>query len=168
MAIFANVSDGTVCSVIDTSSSATYNEGLLRRLNGFVECGADVRVGWIYDGSGFSAPPIDSLKAAKREEIASARWEMQNGGCEFGGMQILTDGPSQIALSGAYLAAAADPNYTCKWKTPDGFVELTSDEIIAAANAVRAHIQGCFDMEAVLAGKIDAAETAEEVAAVSW
>lgn len=107
-------------------------------------------------------------KAAKLAEIAAARWEAQNGGCDVGGMRILTDKDSQVALMGAYMAAADNPEYKCQWKTPGGFITLNASTIVAAANAVRAFVQGCFDKEAELIKRVEAAETAEEVAAVAW
>ena len=61
-----------------------------------------------------------------------------------------------------------DHTYTCRWKGIDGFVELTAPQIIAIADAVRAHVQLCFDHEAELLPLIESAETEAELEAISW
>lgn len=107
-------------------------------------------------------------KDAKLAEIAAARYAAEVGGCEAGGMRILTDRESQAMITGAALQATLDPSYACRWKTPQGFVTLDARTVIGAASAVRAHVQACFDKEAELIERIEAAETAEEVAAIVW
>jgi hypothetical protein len=59
-----------------------------------------------------------------------------------------------------------DSNYSVQWKTGAGFVTLTAAQVIAAAQAVRAHVQACFDHEADVAAEIDAAETLAELQAI--
>jgi hypothetical protein len=45
-------------------------------------------------------------------------------------------------------------------------VALDAQAITAVAMAVRAHVQACFDNEAELKAQIEAASTAQEIAAV--
>ncbi len=66
------------------------------------------------------------------------------------------------------LKAMQDSEYSCRWKGVGGFIELTAPQILAIADAVRAHVQGCFDHEAELLPLIDAAESPEELAAISY
>jgi hypothetical protein len=47
------------------------------------------------------------------------------------------------------------------------FVPLDAQAITAVAMAVRAHVQACFDKEAELKAQIEAATTAEELAALA-
>jgi hypothetical protein len=55
----------------------------------------------------------------------------------------------------------------CRHQLADGtFVPLDAAGITAVAMAVRAHVQACFDKEAVLKAKIEAASSAEEIAAI--
>ncbi|MNF91252.1 hypothetical protein D3C84_738460 [compost metagenome] len=49
-----------------------------------------------------------------------------------------------------------DPAYLLRWKTPEGFVDLTAQQVIAVARAVRAHVQACFDREAALLAELAA------------
>ncbi|MFN4131277.1 MAG: DUF4376 domain-containing protein, partial [Paracoccaceae bacterium] len=53
-------------------------------------------------------------------------------------------------ITGAALQAVLDPAVTIRWKTPDGYVDLDAPTILALAQAVRAHVQACFDREAGL------------------
>lgn len=117
---------------------------------------------------GWAAPTPELCKAVKIEEIAAARYAAEVGGVTMAGMTILTDRQSQSMITGAALQATLDPSYTCKWKTPNGFITLDARTIIGAATAVRAHVQACFDREAELCAKVDAAKTPEEVSAISW
>ena len=108
--------------------------------------------------------PMEELRAEKKAELAEARWQAEVSGVNG----IRTDRESQSMITGAALKAMQDETYTCKWKTETGFVELTAAQILAIADAVRAHVQGCFDREAELLALVDAATTPEEVEAILW
>lgn len=111
--------------------------------------------------------PADKFAQArerKRQEIATARWQEETSGVQG----IRTDRESQAMVTGAALKAMQDSEYTCKWKTEAGFVELTAPQILAIADAVREHVQGCFDREAELLALVEAATTPEELEAIVW
>jgi hypothetical protein len=113
----------------------------------------------------------DTLKlaqAAKLAEIAAARWKAETDGITVNDMTIDTSRESQALVTGAALAATLDPDYTCQWKTASGFVTLNAAAVVAVAQAVRAHVQACFDREAALAAVVEAAETVEEVQAIEY
>ena len=107
---------------------------------------------------------LEELKEAKKAEIAAARYEAEIAGVNG----IRTDRESQSLITGAALKASMDSTYTCKWKGIDGFVELTAPQIIAVADAVRQHVQSCFDHEAELLPLIEAATTEAELNAINW
>lgn len=113
-------------------------------------------------------PTLEEVKAAKKAEIAAARWAAEVGGVTIQGMTIDTSRESQGLVTGAALQAVVDSSYVCRWKTSAGFVELSAEMIMAVAGAVRQHVQACFDREAVLVAQVDAAGTAAAVEAVSW
>ncbi|HCL78934.1 MAG TPA: hypothetical protein DIC53_03080 [Synergistaceae bacterium] len=107
---------------------------------------------------------FEQAKEAKQAEIASARFEAETEGING----IRTDRESQSLITGAALKAMQDNTYTCNWKGVDGFVELTALQILAIADAVRAHVQGCFDREAELLPLIEAAETLDDLEVIVW
>ena len=111
---------------------------------------------------------LESIKEAKLAELASARYAQETGGLALNGMTIRTDRESQALITGAALKASTDESYVCRWKTVEGFVELTAAQIIAVADAVRDHVQASFDHEAELVALVDAAETVEELEAIVW
>ena len=111
---------------------------------------------------------LEDLKAAKKVEIANARYKAEIAGITFNGTTIKTDRESQALITGAALAALQDSAYSCKWKTEQGFITLTAAQIIAVADAVRAHVQDCFDTESSLAAAIDAAESVIELETIAW
>ncbi len=108
--------------------------------------------------------PMEELKTDKRSEIAASRWQAEVSGVNG----IRTDRESQSMITGAALKAMQDSEYACKWKTEAGFVELNAVQILAIADAVRAHVQSCFDREAELLVLVEAATTPEELEAIAW
>lgn len=111
---------------------------------------------------------LEAARERKRSEIAAARWEAETAGIDVSGFTVRTDRESQALVTGAALKAMQDSEYSCRWKTESGFVELTSLQISAVADAVRAHVQACFDHEAELLTLIEAAESPEELAAIIY
>ena len=94
--------------------------------------------------------------------IAARRYTAETAGTTVEGMPIDTGRDSQGLITGAALAAMLDPAYSVRWKTVAGFVDLTSQQIIGVASAVRAFVQASFDREAVLLGAVaDGSITAE-------
>ena len=103
-------------------------------------------------------------KEAKKAEIAQARYNAEIAGING----IRTDRESQGLITGAALKAMQDNTYTCRWKGIDGFVTLNATQIIAIADAVRQHVQSCFDHEAELLPLIEAATTEAELDLIKW
>ena len=116
----------------------------------------------------FAPMTLADCQAAKKAEIANARWVAETGGVALNGMTIRTDRESQSLITGAALKALQDAEYVCSWKTDAGFVELTAAQILAIADAVREHVQAQFDHERALLALIDAAGTLEDLEAVTW
>lgn len=103
-------------------------------------------------------------KEDKKASIAQARYEAEIAGVNG----IRTDRESQSLITGAALKAMQDSTYVCRWKSESGFIELNATQIIAVADAVRAHVQGCFDHEADLIPLIEAATTQAELDSINW
>lgn len=94
--------------------------------------------------------------------IAARRFQAETGGTTVEGVQVNTERDSQALLTGAAFAASLDPEYQIKWKAATGFVDLTAQQIIGVASAVRAFVQACFNREAELLGAVaDGSITAE-------
>lgn len=113
-------------------------------------------------------PTLAEIKAQKKAQIAAARYAAETAGIEAGGFTVRTDRDSQALITGAALAATQDPGYSVVWKCPEGFVTLTAEQIIAAAQAVRAHVERCFSREAEISSAVDAAKSAKAVRAIEW
>ena len=113
-----------------------------------------------------SIPTLDELKAQKKSAIAAARYAAETAGTTVNGVLIDTGRDSQALITGAALAAVIDNTYSLNWKTENGFIHLTAPEIIAVAQAVRAHVQSCFDREGEVVALVDAAQTAEGLDAI--
>ena len=117
-----------------------------------------------WNGEDFIAPTFENLRNRKYREIAQARYNAEIAGIN----SIRTDRESQGLITGAAIKAMQDSTYTCKWKGIDGFVTLNATQIIAIADAVRAHVQSCFDHEAELLPLIESATTEAELEVITW
>jgi hypothetical protein len=100
--------------------------------------------------------------------IAARRYTAEMAGTTVQGMAIATDDRSQGLITGAALAAMLDAEYTIKWKTAEGFVELTGAQIIGVASAVRAYVQACFDREADLLAAVADGSITEAMLDEGW
>lgn len=117
-------------------------------------------------------PTFEEMKARKLSEIATARYVSETGGVDVSmgdaTVTIRTDRESQAMITGAALKATSDAEYSCRWKTVQGFISVSAAQIVAVADAVRDHVQASFDREAELVGLVDAATTVEELEAIAW
>lgn len=89
---------------------------------------------------------------------AKVRYDAETGGITLNGAKVATDRASQAQLNGAYGMAQANPSFTVRWKGPDGSFSpsLSAAQITTMAEAVGAHVQACFDLEADTVAAIDA------------
>ena len=118
--------------------------------DGFIEGSDDVYCGYIYKSGKFSAPAAPEPDWAAL--ISARRYMAEIAGTTIDGMPIDTGRDSHGLITGAAVQAIIDPAYSLHWKTSAGFVELTGQQIIGVASAVRAFVQNCFSREAELLG----------------
>lgn len=111
---------------------------------------------------------LESASAGKRRALhdfaARQRFRKETAGVAIAGMTVPTDERTQAVLTGAYVRAKADSDYAiAKWKVgPGQYVALSNEQIIAIGEAVAAHIQTCFDLNAEIDDKIEAGEITVE------
>jgi len=101
---------------------------------------------------------IDPAAYTAEELIAYAadkRWQVETGGCAWGGHTVQTDRDSQTKLIAEMVAIGAglraDPS---PWKMADGFVALTNAEMLDVITTVRTHIASAFATEAAVLAEI--------------
>jgi len=113
-------------------------------------------------------PDLATGQTARLQELADLRWQQEGSGTTLGGSPLATDRTTQAKLTAAYVKASADPAYTiADWKSgPGAFSALDAATIIAAADAVEAHVQDCFSNEAALSASILAATDMASLEAV--
>lgn len=101
---------------------------------------------------------------------AQKRWQVETGGIVVGGVSVATDDRSKVMIIGARVKADADPNFTTEWKTPAGFQTINAATIIAISDAVLAHVDACFAVEAIVLAEIAAGTitTTNEIDAADW
>jgi hypothetical protein len=114
------------------------------------------------------APTLAELRAARLAALADRRWRAETAGVTIDGVRFQTDRTARGNLLALFGAAKLDPTFSCpSWKLEDGsFVALSNAEIAANAMCVLAYVQACFDLEAALAGQIEAAADEAALAAI--
>jgi hypothetical protein len=102
-------------------------------------------------------------KPQLKQIVTSYRYDVEVGGVVVNGYPFSTDRESQTKYIAAVVAAAQTPDpetFIMTWKTSDGqFIPLTVSSITSVTNAVREHVQNCFDKEAEYYNLIDTANT---------
>lgn len=112
----------------------------------------------VWSGSVWTDPRTDeNKKAAAREAIRLRRDQAIVAGATVSGIAMGTDDKTQARIMGAAVSAMLDPDYTVAWKSASGvFITLNAPQVIAFAQAIRAHVQACFDREAALLVDVEA------------
>lgn len=110
----------------------------------------------------------DTARAVLLSSIANLRWQKETAGITVAGLLINTERDSQNLINGAVVSSLLDPAYVCNWKTPEGFISLHADTLKAVGLAVRAHVQACFDQEAVLVAAVEAGTYNDSMLHLGW
>ncbi|KAB2655872.1 DUF4376 domain-containing protein [Brucella tritici] len=101
-------------------------------------------------------PQVNHPGMTLQEYAAAKRWEKEVGGIEINGLTVATDDRSKTMISGARVAAMANPEFTTAWKGAGGeFVPLDANAVIAISDAVLAHVSYCFATEAQVLAAIE-------------
>ena len=117
--------------------------------------------------SGFDTLGI--VKTRKWEQLKAERTTREEAGFTWDGHVFDSSPKSQLAFNNLFAYAAFQTTYEVDWTLADNsVVTLDLDDIKAVAEALRAHIQGIQDISQSLRDDIDAADTIEDVQAVTW
>jgi hypothetical protein len=97
------------------------------------------------------------------QQAAAVRYFVETSGLDLDGIRIATDDRSKTLIVGKWNRAQmakreGDEQWSCKFKTPAGWVELSADQMIAIGLAVEDHVQRCFDREGEIVAAIQAGE----------
>lgn len=106
-----------------------------------------------------------------RDYAAQIRYQKEIGGLTLpDGTRVATDRDSQSKISQALTLLEKGWVPSISWKTASGWVPLDVAAMTLVAQAVAAHVQGCFAAEQALVAAIDAGTvtTSAEVLAWEW
>lgn len=124
---------------------------------------------WHLDADGkLTKKPYPEVAPDIPRMIADKRYEAEVSGITFNELNIDSGRDSQGLITGAALQAIIDPQYTLRWKTQSGFVELTGSQIIEVATAIRSHVQACFDREAELLAAVEGGTFTQDMLDAGW
>ena len=114
-----------------------------------------------------------TLAEARANAVAAVKeksWETETAGILVQGTRIPTDRQSQALLTGAVVDVILNPDAVTRWQTgsetPDGtplFITLSATELKMIGQAVRAHVQACFDERESKCTALAALDSVEEI-----
>ena len=119
-------------------------------------------------------PSLDDLKAAKRAEVTAWRDAAIAQGTEWSGHTVDTDSDAQRMVTALMVKMQTYKTIgrewtPAPWRLKDGtYITLTEDQATALALAVSDYVSSCYAREGELAQAVTAAETREELDALSW
>jgi len=120
---FARIDGGKVVELLSADSLPDFHPSLH-----WEECPHVADIGWLFNGSSFSAPIVDLLQVRKDkwEQIKTMRDSRKiQGGVKVGTKWFHSDDASRIQQIGLVMMGAGIPANT-QWKTMDGsFVTMT-------------------------------------------
>lgn len=97
-------------------------------------------------------PPVDLLAYA-----ADKRWRVETGGIIAYGVPVATDDRAKLMITGARVAAMADPEWATIWHGSDGGTyPLDAAAMTAISDAVEAHVNATFATFATIKAEIEA------------
>lgn len=154
---------------IDASSSVaiTLSDGSVWRDDATLPADNEIRrllADWVAGGGvikPYIPPAIDLVAYA-----ADARWRKEGGGIVVAGIPVATDDRAKLMITGARVAAMADPAWTTTWHGTDGnSYPVDAAAMVAISDAVQAHVNATFATFAAVKAAIDAGEitTADQV-----
>ena len=97
---------------------------------------------------------LNMRKEIKKQQLAELRYVKETSGITINGNFITTDRNSQAKITGAYNATQISGD-SLNWKTDNGWVTLTPEEVKNIALTVFNHVQACFNREEELSQEID-------------
>lgn len=109
---------------------------------------------------------VDAIKSFFKGQVADERYSKEVGGIDYTiNDQIYRFDTSREQRSNyAQNLIMMDDTETINWKFPDRtWVALSKQDLININNAVKTHVQSCFDWEIAKHAEIDSATTHEEL-----
>lgn len=127
-------------------------------------------LGWIKFNSEFpfsytfSENWISFAKESIKEAYANQRWEAENKGILYKGIQINTDDRTKTSILMKKELMSKSSKETFSWKHNGEIIKFNVTDVINISNALNDYVQQCFEVEAELIEKIDKVSTIEDLA----
>lgn len=97
-------------------------------------------------------------------KVAALRYRIETGGIVTeAGLVANTDRQSQASLNNLYQSLVQGFITSARWKTTEGFTEVTEADVGALARDVAQHVAKCFEAEEVVVNQLKAITSNEEL-----
>lgn len=108
-------------------------------------------------------PTLEELRVITQQKITEYRWQKETGGITVGDSLVATGIADQNRITSVIANAELAGGTEVDFKTVNGWVTLTVDQVKGIAAAIALHVQSCFTKERIMCETIDLLETAQEI-----
>lgn len=108
-------------------------------------------------------PTVEELRNIMQQKVTEYRWQKETGGITVGDAIIATSIEDQNRIISVIANAALAEVTEVDFKTANGWITLTVDQIKGIAAAIALHVQMCFTKERAISEVINSLETVEEI-----
>lgn len=119
-------------------------------------------------GESLGPLPYTRTTEEQKQRIADRRWLAETSGLTINGMFVNTEDRSKTLMNGSAIKAMRNPEYVLRWKTPTGFIDLSSEQVLYIAEAVADFVQLCFDREDELVAALIAGTFTDSMLEEGW
>jgi hypothetical protein len=133
-----------------------YNKYTQELARSYIQVGNTIKDLWVINDIGQDDLNRRCIKAKSDQfqKIANKRWIKESSGYEYKSHIFKTDEYSQTKIMAAYIIAKDEQAYTVNWKTDNGYISLTSQDIINLFISIKNYIQSLFEKEAVFRSEV--------------
>lgn len=108
-------------------------------------------------------PTLSELKAITKQKVTEYRGQKETGGITVGDSVIATGIEDQNRITSVIANAELAGVTEVDFKSVNGWVTLTVDQVKGIAAAITLHVQSCFTKERAISEVINSLETLEEI-----
>lgn len=171
---YAYIVDGVVHNFVSGPLEGVYHPDFIAQC---VPCAdPDVSENWVWDGEVFTPPaPVEPVattlgeaKAIKLAAIQTEKSRVKDGGFLVDGTWFDSDDAAQIAYLQLAIRFQTEPTFSTLWKASAGvWITMNATVFSQVYAAGEVHIACCFAWQQDREAEVAAAQTVEEVQAVS-
>lgn len=147
---YARIEDGRVVEILDLPDDVSIKDAFHPDIAKNIKpCDLTVAEGFEWTGKKFQPPQQPAVSPDELYSYAAwKRYSLETSGLEISGVKFDTSRESQSMVTNAYNFLNISGHASTKFKAASGWVEVSKDDLLAAALSIGEYVQFCFNAEA--------------------